>query len=561
MPDDSSRRTQQRPAEDLAHNAAGMATMHCREISVAVLKTFLAVAVVSTCGCTSTREWWHNGWKVGPNYARPPAPVASEWIDSADVRVRSESSDHSEWWTVFNDPTLNSLVQNAYQQNLPLRVAGFRVLEARAQRAIAAGNLLPQSQEAFGDYQRRQTAERIGTPAPGQSFSVWDAGFNLAWELDFWGRFRRAIEAADADLNASVENYDDVLVTLVADVATTYTEIRTLERRLEVAQANVEAQRGSLEIAEVRFRNGKTTEVDVQQAKANLARTESLILPLEISLRQASNRLCILCGIPPRDLREELGAAPIPAAPVDVAVGIPAELMRRRPDVRRAERELAAQSAQIGIATSELYPHIAITGSIGLEANQFADLFRSGAMSGSIGPSLRWNILNYGRILNNVRVQDARFQELAVTYQQSVLRANEEVENALVAFLRSQQQVKRLSESVDAAEKATRLTMTQYREGNADFNRVFDLQIFLTQQQDLQAQASGDVARNLIEVYRALGGGWQIRYGAQPIATAMPTAVQPEIVPSPLENVPTPPGTPVPNPPMPDAPPLPQRQE
>lgn len=395
-------------------------------------KVCLVMAVVFTCGCTSTRQWWNNGWKVGPNYGRPAAPVATEWIDSGDVRVRSEAADHSDWWAVFNDATLNSLVDSAYRQNLPLRVAGFRVLKARAQRAIAAGHLLPQSQQAFADCARLQKPDRLGTSAPGQSFGVWDAGFNLAWELDVWGRFRRAVEAADADLDASVENYDDVLVTLVADVAAAYVEMRTSQQRLAVTRANIEAQRGSLQIAEVRFNNGKTTVVDVQQAKANLARTESLVLPLEIMLRQAGNRLCILCGIPPRDLQEELGEGPIPDVPTDVVVGIPAELMRRRPDVRRAERELAAQSARIGIATSELYPHIAITGFIGIEANDFADLFRSAATSGGIGPSLRWNILNYGRLVNNIRVHDARFQELAVTYQNSVLQANEEVENALV---------------------------------------------------------------------------------------------------------------------------------
>ncbi|MBN1395701.1 MAG: efflux transporter outer membrane subunit [Pirellulales bacterium] len=504
--------------------------------------------MVFACGCTSTREWWYNGWKVGPNYGRPPAPVAEEWIDNADVRVRSESADHSDWWTVFDDPLLSTLVHNAYRQNLPLRVAGFRVLEARAQRAIAAGNLLPQSQQALADYARLKKADRLGTSAPGQSFGVWGAGFNLAWELDFWGRFRRAVEAADADLNASVENYDDVLVTLVADVAETYIEIRTCQQRLVVTRANIEAQRGSLQLAETRFKNGKTTIVDVQQAKANLARTESHILPLEIHLRQAGNRMCILCGIPPRNLQQELGEAAIPNVPTDVVVGIPAELMRRRPDVRRAERQLAAQSARIGIATAELYPHIAITGTIGIEANYFADLYRSAATTGAIGPSLRWNILNYGRLLNNIRVHDARFQELAATYQNSVLRANEEVENALVSFLRSQEEVRLLSDSATAAADAVRTTMTQYREGKVDFNRVFDLQIFLAQQQDLQVQSSGNVAKSLIEVYRALGGGWQIRYSTAPTAATEPIPAPAAPVLPPPAMIPSPPTSPIQNP-------------
>ena len=484
----------------------------CKRLPCSTGVAFLAALVACLCGCTSTREWWHNGFKVGPEYCRPAAPVAEDWIDSTDVRVRSDSSDHSQWWVAFNDPILNTLVLNAYGQNLDLRTAGFRVLEARAQRAITAGNLLPQSQEAFAGYRRTQTPARVGQSASGQSFSIWETGFNLAWELDFWGRFRRAVEAADADLNASIENYDDVLVTLLGDLGVTYVEIRTLQDRLEVARANVEAQRGAMQIAEARFKEGATTQLDVFQAKNNLAQTESAIPTLEIALRQASNRLCILCGIPPRDLQHELGTGPIPVPAAEVAMGIPAALLRRRPDVRRAERELAGQSASIGVATAELYPHIAITGTIGLGANDFADLFRSEAFAGSVGPSLRWNILNYGRLLNNIRVQDARFQQLATEYQSAVLRANEEAENALIAFLKSQQKVKTLAESVDAAEKAVDMALLQYREGKTDFNRVFILQTSQALEQDRLAQASGEVARSLIEIYRALGGGWQIRY-------------------------------------------------
>jgi len=473
---------------------------------------FLAVMVACICGCTSTQEWWHNGFKVGPEYRQPAAPVAEDWIDGADVRVRSESVDHGQWWIAFNDPVLNSLIVNAYGQNLDLRTAGLRVLEARDQRAITAGNMLPQSQEAFADYRRTQTPARVGQPASGQSFSVWESGFNLAWELDFWGRFQRAVEAADGDLDASVENYDDVLVTLLGDVGVTYVEIRTLQHRLEIARANVEAQRGAMQIAEARFNEGATTQLDVFQAKNNLAQTESVIPTLDIALRQASNRLCILCGIPPRDLQHDLGSGYIPIPLTDVAMGIPADLLRRRPDVRRAERELASQSASIGVATAELYPHIAITGTIGLGANDFADLFRSEAFTGSVGPSVRWDILNYGRLLSNIRVQDVRFQQLTSEYQSAVLRANEEVENALVAFLKSQQRVQILAESVDAAEKAVDMALLQYREGKTDFNRVFILQTSQALEQDRLAQASGEVSRSLIEIYQALGGGWQIRY-------------------------------------------------
>jgi len=300
-----------------------------------------------------------------------------------------------------------------------------------------------------------------------------------------------------------------VLVTLLGDVGATYVEIRTLQQRLELVRANVEAQRGSLRIAEARFREGATTRLDVYQAQSNLAQTESAVPTLEIDLRQATNRLCILCGIPPQDLQEQLATGPIPAAPPEVALGIPGDLLRRRPDVRRAERDLAAQSAAIGVATAELYPQLAINGTIGVEANDFAQMFRRQAISGSVGPSLRWNILNYGRLLNNIRVQDARFQQLATEYQNAVLRANEETENALVAFLKLQDRVAILTGSVQAAQNAVNMALLQYREGKTDFNRVFTLQIALAVEQDRLAQTQGELARSLVEIYRALGGGWQ----------------------------------------------------
>ncbi len=482
-------------------------------ISVSWFRVLVISAfALASCSCTGMSDWWHNGFQVGPQYGPPPAPVAADWIDSGDIRIRTDAREDQQWWMAFNDPVLDALIANAHRENLSLRTAGFRVLEARAERAIATGNLLPQSQEAFGEARRTQTASRIGQPASGQSFSVWETGFNLAWELDFWGRFRRAVEAADADLNASIENYDDVLVTLLGDVGITYVEVRTLQDRLRLARANAEAQQGAMRIADSRFEEGATTRLDVYQAKTNLAQTESVIPSLEIALRQATNRLCILCGIPPRDLWHELGDGSIPNPPTEVSIGIPADLLRRRPDVRRAERELAAQSAKIGVATAELYPHIAITGSIGLGSNEFVNLFRSEAVTGSIGPSVRWNILNYGRLLNNIRAEDARFQQLATEYQNAVLQANEETENALATFLKSQQKVKTLAESVEAAENAVNLALLQYREGKTDFNRVFTLQSSQAIEQDRLAQASGDVARGLIEIYRSLGGGWQIRY-------------------------------------------------
>lgn len=480
-------------------------------------------------GCTGPRQWVANGFKVGPEYRKPVAPVAVDWIDAHDVRVRTERAEHAAWWTVFNDPVLSDLVAAAYRQNLTLREAGFRILEVRALRAIAVGSLFPQSQTANASYSHNLVP---GT-GPDRHFSLWNGSLNLAWEVDFWGRFRRAVEAADADLDASVENYDDVLVTLVADVAITYVEIRSFQRRLELVRQNVEAQRGTYTNAANRLKVGEGNDIDVQQAKSNLAQTEAIVPQLETGLRLSQNQLCLLLGIPPEDLVSRLPKMPIPDAPVNVVVGVPADLLRRRPDVRRAERQLAAQCARIGIAEAELYPHIVLTGNVGVVGSQFDDLFRGGASFGSVGPSLRWNILNYGRILSNVRREDALFQELAVRYQQTVLLANVEAENALVSFLQSQQRLTSVVESAVAARRSNNLVEALDKKGLADPNRVFTVQNFATQQELSAAQTKGDVAQALIAVYRALGGGWQIRLGGAQQVVEPPAAQQPEVLPPP----------------------------
>jgi NodT family efflux transporter outer membrane factor (OMF) lipoprotein len=469
-------------------------------------------------GCTPWREYIHNGFKVGPNYGRPPAPVAKEWIDANDVRVRSQTGDLSKWWTVFSDPVLDQLVCFAYQQNLSLRAAAFRVLEARAVLAIDVGNLLPQRQQATADYIREAVSTETGGPRSAASaagikrfFSQWDFGFNLSWELDFWGRLRRAVEADAALLDASVENYDDVLVTLLGDVATNYINYRTTEQRIKYAEANVKLQTDILKIAEARFAAKVVQEIDVVQARSTVEQTQATIPELQIALRQSANQLCILLGIPPEELSAKLGKAPIPAAPVEVIAGIPADLLRRRPDVRRAERQAAAQSAEIGIAEAEFYPHIAINGTLGWSAAEFKDLFRSQAFNGTIGPSFTWNILNYGRILSNVRLQDAKFQELVATYQNTVLAAQQEVENGMVTFLRAQERTKLQAAAVTDAEKAVTIALAQYKSGTIDFTRVTQLEQNLVPLQDTLAIAEGEIATGLAQVYKALGGGWQIR--------------------------------------------------
>src|SRR5262245_21005410 len=359
---------------------------------------------LATClsGCTSVGDYFRNGLKVGPNYGKPPAMVAEQWIDASDQRVRSETDDIRQWWAVFNDPILSSLVQSAYQQNLTLREAGFRVLAARAQRGIAVGGLFPQTQVATGGYSRTgvsvNVANRVATPQ--RWFDRWDTGFGLAWELDFWGRFRRAIEAADAELDASVENYDDVLVTLLGDAASEYVEIRTRDRQIALARESLGVFERLLAISEARFKADGTTKVPYDLGLANVGQTKALIAELEILRRQVEVRLCILLGMPPHELRPLLGEAPIPIPPSEVAVGIPADLLRRRPDVRKAEREAAAQSARIGIAESDFYPAISIVGTLGVASQNFSTLFASDSFYGQISPGFNWKILNYGRIVN-----------------------------------------------------------------------------------------------------------------------------------------------------------------
>lgn len=505
-------------------------------------------------GCTGPLTYWRNGLKVGPNYRKPPAPVARQWIDAADQRVHSTPTDLSGWWTVFGDPTLNHLIDVSARQNLTLRQAGFRVLEARARYGIARGNFFPQSQVAQGGYTRtalsRQQANRSFIPTP--YYSQFDLGFASAWEIDFWGRFRRAIESSEASLDASVENYDDVLVTLLGDVAANYVQLRTIEQQLAYVTQNIALQRETLGIAKARFQGGDATELDVEQAQSVLSQTESQIPELEVARRQTGNALCVLMGIPPEELEPLVGRGPIPTAPVAVAVGVPADLLRRRPDVRRQERLAAAQAANIGIAESDFYPAISLVGSVGWGAADFSNLFASNSMQGSIGPSFKWNLLNYGRIANNVRLQEATFQELIAVYQQTVLQASRETEDGLVQFLQSQQQAMFLRQSVVAAEKAVQVAAVQYRGGLTDYNRVATLQQNLVQQQNLFAQALSNIDLGLIEVYRALGGGWDIRLGntagpqfdpemLPPVGPDAPPTVPQPIVP--IQPVPTAPPT------------------
>ncbi len=466
-----------------------------------------------------------SGCAVGPDFVRPDAPSEEAWIDSDVPQIKTETTDLTDWWKVFNDPVLDSLIETAYSQNLPLQIAGLRIMEARAQLGIAVGNKYPQFQQLSGSGNSVQISDNAPNALAADKFYYdYQLGFDAAWEMDFWGRFRRGVESAEANYLSSIAGYDNALVTLTAEVARAYVLIRTFEERILIARANVQIQKRSLEIAEARFEGGIVTELDLQQAKALLNDTEATISRLKIGLRQARHGLSILLGIPPGSLKNVLvEAGDIPDAPQEIVVGIPADLLRRRPDIRVAELQAAAQSARIGVAKTDMYPQFSLIGSIGLQSSEqggitsnnanFGDLFDSESITYFLGPSLQWPILNYGRIKNSVRVQDARFQQLVVNYQNTVLNAYREVEDAMVGFLRSQEQVTYLSNSVNASKRSVDLSLIQYREGVADYQRVLDTQRFLTQEQDLLTSVNGEVALNLIAMYKALGGGWQIREG------------------------------------------------
>jgi len=466
-----------------------------------------------------------SGCMVGPDFVKPDAQVEEGWLQQHNQEIKSEPADFSEWWTVFNDPVLDNLIEIASRQNLDLQNAGLRILEARAQLGIAVGFQYPQTQQIGGEANANQLSENAPNGAGADKFFYnYQFGFDAAWEFDFWGRFRRGVESANASLYTSLADYDDILVSLIAEVARTYFDIRTFEQRLVVTRENVKLQEKSLDIAAARFQFGDTSELDVSQAKALLKQTQATIPPLEASLRQAKNALAILLGILPTEVQDILGPPkPIPTAPIEVAVGIPAELLRRRPDIRLAEFQAAVQSAQIGIAKADLYPSFSLVGSIGLQSSDkggvlsnranFSDLFTSGGITYFIGPTFQWPIFNYGRLKNNVRVQDARFQQLVVNYQNAVLRAFQDVEDATVGFLRTQEQTGFLSESVKHYKRSEELSLIQYSEGLTTYQRVIDAQRNLAEQEDAFASATGSVGINLIALYKALGGGWELRLG------------------------------------------------
>jgi len=457
--------------------------------------------------------------KVGPDFHRPNAVIAPDWIESGDSRVKTEPADYRDWWKVFNDPVLDRLIDRAYRENLNIRIAGVRVLEARAQLGIATQGLYPQSLPVSGSVEYHRPSAAGAVPSSVSEYYQSQAGLSASWELDFWGKYRRIIESADAAWKASVADYDTALVSLTSDVAGSYITIRTLEKRVSIARQNAEIQNDNLRIAEARFKYGTVTQLDVEQARAVLNDTLAAIPSLESQLRQAMHALSVLLGAAPGDLRDQLqGSSDIPVSPPEVIVGIPSDLLTRRPDIRSAAYQAAAQSAQIGVAKADLYPAFSISGNFNFVASdvgksRLSDMFKWNSRDILAGPSFAWGILNYGRIINNVRLQDARLQELLITFQSTVLKAQQEVEDNLVAFLRGQERAEFLVKSTAAAKNALDLAVLQYRQGVKDFTTVLTAQQSLLTEQDNLAVTLGNISGSLVGVYRSLGGGWEIREG------------------------------------------------
>jgi len=456
---------------------------------------------------------------VGPDFVRPETEIPPGWSEADRNGLEASAISQPQWWRVFEDPVLNKLVETAWQQNNSLEIAGLRVLEARAQLGIAQGNQYPQSQLAAGSGIYTSPANNFGG---GSNFWQYGIGASASWEIDFWGRFRRGIESADAAYLASVAARDQALILLTAQVVNTYAVIRINQEQLRFARENVVIQQRSYDITSVLFRNGSDSELDMQQAHTLLLSTQATIPGFEIALKQARNALNTLLGKPPGTIDDLLGEDHgIPALPEKIEVGIPADLLRRRPDVRQAELNALSQNARVGLAEADLYPSFSLTGSLGLVAGgaggtDFGDLFSSDALTFSIGPSFVWPFLNYGRIRNNVRVQDARLQQALVNYREVVLQSAREAEDAMVSFNGSQAQTEILAKTVESARRSNELSMLRYREGFSDYQRVLDSQQALFAQQQRLVTQRGNSVLSLVSLYQSLGGGWENQTG-QPL--------------------------------------------
>jgi NodT family efflux transporter outer membrane factor (OMF) lipoprotein len=444
---------------------------------------------------------------VGPDYRPPEVGISETWQQGGDPALVPTRAVNRRWWAAFKDPLLDGLVAQVETNNLDVRQSIARVREARANLGVARGTWWPEA-NAEGSAIRQRTSEN-GLNSGGGTETLYGAGLDASWELDLFGRIGRSVESARADYQASEEDRGDVLISMQAELARTYFDMRTFQARLAAAEGNISSQQQVLKLTQSRFKNGLATGLDVAQAEQVLAASQAEVPPLRVGLTQAINTLAVLLGQTPGSLPEELGRpAPIPVPPPRVAIGVPADLLRQRPDIRRAERQLAAQTARIGVATADLYPRLSLSGTFAFEAIDAGDLLQGGSKAFGFGPTLRWLLFDGGRVRAQIAVEDARTEQALLAYEQTVLNALNEVENTLSQYLNQRTRQAALDRSVQAAQRALRLATRLYRDGLVDFQNVLDAQRALFDNENQQAAARGNTSIFLVQLYKALGGGW-----------------------------------------------------
>ena len=453
---------------------------------------------------------------VGPNYKEPVVPVPGRWHAQPQAGVKVDSVDSStlaSWWTTLNDPTLNQLIDNALAQNKTVKQTVASVKAARARRSIATAGFFPTLGASAGA-SRSDSDASSGTSSGLSSLGnneSYSAGLDASWELDIFGGQRRSVESSTATLAATEADLRDVLVTLLGDVALSYVNVRTTQSRLTFAERSLQSQREVLDITGWRAQAGLATELDVEQAKANYAQTRAQIPSLESNLAASKNRLAVLTGQEPGALAAILDERKaIPVAPADIVSSVPADVVRRRPDVRSAERRLAAQTAQVGVATAALYPSLTLSGSIGVDADSAGGLLDNNIGSNRYGLSLNMPIFRAGALRQNINVQNALVDQALASYEATVLGVYEEVENALTSWVNEQRRHSALIEAVTSAQLAYDLAVVQYNSGLVDFQTVLTADRQLITAQDSLAVSDGEIASNLIRLYKALGGGWSV---------------------------------------------------
>lgn len=463
-----------------------------------LIRCYGIVSIAFLVGCAS----------VGPDYERSDPPVPGVWhtpLKGGLIHGETDPVTLAKWWIVLNDPDLNRLVRRAVTGSLDLKQALARLREARARRFIAEADRFP-TLDATGTATRSRDSENAGS---GTTRTLYSIGFDAGWEIDVFGGVRRTVEAAEADYMASREDLRDVMVSLMAEVVLNYIEMRTIQARLATAQMSIKNQEETYQLTRWRFEAGLSDELDERRARASLESTRSRIPTLRTSLEEAKNRLAVLTGTHSGKLHKDLeNVRPVPIIPLTIAVGVPADVLRQRPDVRKAEQELAAQTARVGVAEADLYPKLTLNGSIGFDALSTGDLLSSGSRSYSYGPRITWRIFDAGAVRRNIEVQSSKQQQALIAYESAVLKALEETENALAAYAEEQQRRDSLVEAVRAAQQALDLAQFKYQTGLIDFMVLLDTQRSLLAYQDELDQSDGTVTSNLVRLYKALGGGW-----------------------------------------------------